>query len=186
MAVGWDEFYSSDGHCFVLFQILCLFLRESKEGNGVSGGFRLMEFQVISQAEEAIEGGAFPFSILYYFPFQNFSNSGWYSSLQTVTQSLPSSCKCWTCLGKANRFFLAFSSYASFYSMRVWEILNQNQLFTAVDPAGTEQGSLASQVAETEKTEGCRVVCPLCLMSFAGPRTHQAFVPCQLMTHCSP
>lgn len=64
MATGWDKFYSSL-LCSLLGPVP--FLRESKGGNGVSGGHCLMEFSVISQTEEARGGGAFPFSILFVF-----------------------------------------------------------------------------------------------------------------------
>lgn len=64
-------------------------------------------------------------------------------------------------------------------------IPNQNQPFIAVGTTGTERGGLASQIAGTEKAEGCEVICPVCRISFAGPRNHPVFVPCQLKTHLS-
>lgn len=108
-----------------------------------------MEFHVISQAKEAIARGAFPFSILFYFPFQNFRNSRQYSSLQTLTRS-SLQLQMLNRFGQDKRIISSVFFTYIFLFYESLEIHNQNQLFSAVDPAGIEQDSLASQVAETE------------------------------------
>lgn len=75
-----------------------------------------MELHVISQAEEVIGGGAFPFSILFGL-LSKITEILDYILLCKLLQGLPLSCECWSGLGKANQLFLVFSLYASFYSM---------------------------------------------------------------------